>query len=190
MKIAFSREKIMNLFLKAKQKLLSIGIIVFTLVLTLIINGIQTQKIGSLSAKKDAELKKNEVLKDITRSEKAIKLYKDLFSKRDASLIMNTISNIAKDSNIKLSSIKPGKEQSYPLYTRYPFILVIGADNYHAIGKFVSRIENQPEVYYVDVISIKSQEESQAQNKELAQEPGQENKIIVNLTLSIIAFKD
>jgi len=189
MRIGYPREKSMNLFLKGRKRVLSIGIILFTLIITLIIYRIQTKKIESLCVDKDTELKKDEVLKEISRSEKTIKLYKNLLSRKDASSVMNTISNIARDSNVKLISIKPGSEENQPLYIRCPFILVIGADSYHAIGKFISSIESQSDIYFVDTISIRSQEESQTSDKELTGVSKPANKLIVNLILSVIAFK-
>jgi len=189
MRMGYSREKLMNLFLKGRKRVLSIGIILFTLIITLIIYRVQIKKIELLHVNKDSELKKNEVLKEISRSEKTIKLYKNIFSKKDASSVMNTISNIARDSNVRLISIRPGNEENQPLYIKCPFILVIDADNYHAIGKFISSIENQSDIYFVDAISIRSQEESQIPDKELTGVSKPTNKLIVNLILSIIAFK-
>ena len=189
MKIEYSQEKIMNLFLKGRKRVLSMGIILFTLFITLIIYRIQTKQIESLYVNKDTELKKNEVLNEISRSEKAIKLYKNLLSQKDASSVMNTISGIARDSNVRLISIKPAREENQPLYIKTPFILVIGADNYHAIGKFISKLENQPDIYFIDTISIKPQEESRTPAQELTQAPKPPKKLIINLILSIIAFK-
>ncbi len=103
---------------------------------------------------------------------------------------MDTISGIAKDSNVLLVSIKPGTEENQPLYIKYPFVLVIGVDSYHAIGKFISRIENQSDIYLVEAISIKFQDASRRQEKELVEVTRPTNKLIVNLTLSMIAVKD
>ncbi len=189
MKMGYSREKLMNLFLKGRKRVLSIGIILFTLIITLIIYRIQTKKIRELDVKKSAETKRNEVLKEIVQLEKTINLYKNIFSKKDAFLVMDTVSDIVKDSNVRLISIRPEKEERQPLYAKYPFTLVIGADNYHAIGKFISKIENSSDVYFVDAISIRSQEESQIPDKELTGVSKPTNKLIVNLILSIIAFK-
>ncbi len=189
MKIEYPKGKLMNLFLKGKKKVLSIGIILFTIILALIIYRIQTKKIESLYVEKDLELKKNGILEEISRVEKTIKLYRNVLSKKEASSVINTVSNIARDSNVRLISIRPGNEENQPLYIKCPFILVIDADNYHAIGKFISSIENQSDIYFVDAISIRSQEESQMPDKELTGVPKPTNKLIVNLILSIIAFK-
>lgn len=190
MKIEYAKEKLMNLFLKGRKRLLSIGIILFTLSAALIIYRIQTKQIELLYVNKDTELKKNDVLNEISRSEKAIKLYKNILSQKEASSVMNTLSGIARGSNVRLISIKPAREENQPLYIKTPFILVIGADNYHAIGKFISAIENQSDIYFIDRISIRSQEEGRTPAQEATQESKPANKLIVNLIFSIIAFKD
>ena len=180
----------MNLVIKGRKNVLMAGIIVFTLIIALIIYRIQDKNIGLLHVKKDAEQKKNEILKEISQSEKTIKLYKNLLSQKDASSVMNTVSDIARGSNINLISIKPGNEENQPLYIKTHFIVVIGTDSYNAIGKFVSLIENEPNIYYsVDSISVSSQEENRTPAQELTPEPKSTNKLIVNLTLSIITFK-
>lgn len=190
MKADYSKEKLINLFLKGRIKFLSIGLIVLTLIIAPSIYKNQTRSAESLKAKKDAEIKKNEVLKEISQSEARIKFYKTLLGKKDASLVMDTISSIAKDSNVLLVSIKPGTEENRPLCIKYPFVLVIGADSYHAIGKFISKIENQSDIYLVEAISIKFQDASRRQEKELVEVTRPTNKLIVNLTLSMIAVKD
>lgn len=178
MRIGYPREKIRDLFLKARKKVVSIGIIAFTLLLTLIIHGIQTRKIEALSVKKGIEAKKNDALKEIAQTEKRINLYKSLFGNKDAASVMNAISNIARDSKVRVISLQPDKEINLPAYIKYPFNLVIAVNSFHDIGKFINHIENQPEAYFVDAMSISTQEESQG-----------ENKLTVNVTLSIIAFK-
>jgi len=183
MRIEYPKEKLMDLFIKGRKNSLSIGVIVFTLILSLIIHRIQTKKIGELDVKKSAETKRNEVLKEIAQSEKTINLYKNIFSKKDASLIMEAVSDIVRDSNVRLISIKPEKEERQPLYVKYPFTLVVGADNYHTIGKFINKIEERPEAYFIDALSMRSQEEA------ADQAPRQTSKLIVDITLSIIEFK-
>lgn len=178
MNMRFSIEKTMNIFLKGGKKLLSIGIILAAAVLTLISYGVQARNIETMRARNSAEAKKNEALKEIAQSEKSIKLYKNIFSKKDASTVINAVNNIAKDSKVRVISIKPGNEENQPLYIKTPFTLVIEADAYHAIGKFISKIENQPEIYFIDAISIRHKKDSQLSNN-----------LIFDVTLSIIVFK-
>lgn len=189
MKIGYPKEKIMGLFFKSRKKALSIGIIIFTLIITLTVYKIQAKKIELLQIKKDTEQKKNEVLNEISRSEKTIQFYKNLLTRKDASAVMGSISNLARESNLRLISISAGNEESQPLYTKTPFVLVIDTDSYSAIGKFISKIENQPEIYFVESVSIRLQEEIRGPDKELSVAPEPKDKLRVNLILSIIALK-
>jgi len=190
MKIGYSREKLEDLFAKGRKKIISIIIIILTLIIVLSIYGTQSKKIESLRAAKDAQMKKNEVLQQIAQSEKTIKLYKELVGKKDAYTVMNTIDSIVKESSVRLISLKPETERGYPLYIEYPFSLVVATNSYHAIGKFISNIENHPDIFFIDAMSIKANGENQAQEGEPAQASKPTEKLTVNLTLTIIAFKN
>lgn len=191
MKIAFSREKLIDLLLKGKKKTLSIGIIIFTLITTLVIYGIQAKKIGSLQLEKEAEIKKNEILNDISQTEKKIRRHGNILKRKDASVVIESINEIAKGANVKITSIKPHPEKAEVLYIRYPFAIVFSADSFHLVGKFISKMENHPNAYFVDSLRIRQVEETVPSYKEL---PGMgvkpATKLVVNLVLSTIAFKD
>ncbi len=189
MNIGFSQEKLTDLFLNGRKKVLRIAIIALSLFIALIVYISQTKNIESLRIREDMERKKNDVLGEIARSEKTIKLYKNMLSQKDALSVMNVLGNIAKESNVTLVSIKPANEENRPLYIKFPFVLVIAADNYHAMGKFISKIENEPGNYSVDAINIRPQEESRGPDRELTKGAKPAKKLILNLILSIIAFK-
>ncbi|MDP2938429.1 MAG: hypothetical protein Q8N72_04245, partial [Candidatus Omnitrophota bacterium] len=84
MKAGYSRDKLIDLLLKGKKRFLSIGLIILTLIIASSIYRNQSKVIESLIVKKDTEIKKNEVLKEISQSEARIKFYKNLLSKKDA----------------------------------------------------------------------------------------------------------
>lgn len=189
MRLEFSIGKIINLFFKGKKNIFNLGIIILTLIIVSSVYRNQNKTIESLNIKKETEIKKNEVLNEISRSEKKFKSYGNLLGKKDATSVVDTIKNLAKDSGVEAISVKPGTEEVQLFYIKYPFILVISADSYHAIGKFIDKIESHPDVYFVDAISIRSQQESETLDKESAQMPKSANRLIVDLILSIIAFK-
>ncbi len=189
MEIGDSIKNLTNRLGRGKTKILNIALIILTVIIAPNVYKSNARSIASLNIRKDTESKKNGVLGEISQSEKMIKFYKNLFNKKDASLVINTINNIARDSNVKIISIKPGAEEQEPVYTRFPFVLTVSADSYHGIGKFISKIENHPDVYFVDAISIKTQEVSREQDRESGLGLKAANRVIVNLTLSIIIFK-
>lgn len=187
MKIEYSKGKLVSLLLENKEKIFSITILILALLIAAAIYRSQSRHLYLLTIKKDTEIKKNAVLGKIKESEKKIKFYKGLLKEKDASSIVNAINNIAKDSGVQIISIEPQAEEKQSLYVNYPFILTINADNYHAIGKFISKIESYSNVYFTQAISIRplgdlSNEESEGTAPKI-------NKLTVNLTLNIIAFR-
>lgn len=188
MNVEFFKGKSIALFLNGGKKFLNIVIIVVTLFVSLIIHSAQNKNFASIRDKRDEEQKKNNVLNEIIASEKRIKSLSETLGKKDESIIKDVINSIAKDSGVRLLSINAGKEEGRPLYIKYPFILVIEADSYHAIGRFISKIENQPNAYFINEMNI-SLGEPQMQEKESSGVTEKKSKLIVNLTLSIIGFK-
>ena len=174
---------LINEYRKNKNKILNILIIIVALFFARRIYIIQTKNINSLSEKKDAELKRKELLEDISQAEKKVGSYKSVINNKDISLVINTLRNIARDSSIKIVSIKPQTEQDYLVYTKYFFDLVITAGDYHRIGKFMSKIESHPDIYIVENISIRSNLEAKMRGKDKI------DKLTVNLRLSTILLK-
>lgn len=174
---------LINLISKYKNKILNILIIIVALFFANRIYINQTKNINSLSEKKDAELKRKELLEDISQAEKKIGSYKSVINNKDISLVINTLRNIARDSFVKIVSIKPQTEQDYPVYTKHSFNLVITAGDYHRIGQFMSRIESHPDIYIVENISIRPIPRAEMRGE------GRIDKLTVNLRLSTILLK-
>lgn len=142
----------------------------------------QNKSLLSLKGKIEAETKKNELLNNISQTEKMIKAYKNLLNKKDISLSITIISNIAKDCKINIVFIKPAAVENYPVYIRYPFDLVINAGNYHILGKFINKLESHPDVFFVDKINIRPVDKSK--------ESAKGYNVTADLTLSTIVFRD
>lgn len=159
---------------KYKNSIFNIALILLALIIFSKIYKKQNETIESLQKQTQEAIKKNEVLEDLSQMEKKIILYNNLLSKKDSGSAINTIGNIAKETNIKIISIRPLQEQRYPEYIKIPFDLTVNAHNYHALGKFISRIENQQDVYLIDSMGISTD----AQTKELT----------VNLKISTVVL--
>lgn len=67
----------------------------------------QTKKIQTLEVNRDAESQKNSLLNEINKLEKVVDSYKKNFNKEDSLGFITTINNIAKNSGVKIISIKP-----------------------------------------------------------------------------------
>ena len=186
----YSTEQLMGMVYKNKKSILAVGIIiVFTLVASSIIHKVQAKKIETLNSRKEMESKKNDILREIGRSEKTIKLYKSIFGDKDVSSITGMINSMAKGSSVTLISIQPGSEEKQPFYSKSSYLLMIGANNYHAIGKFISKIESEPDIYFIDKISIGVQEGKAGRSGEAGIAANPAYKFTVNLILSVITFK-
>ncbi len=135
----------------------------------------QLRDLASLKQEKETEIKKNAALEEVGKLEKRLNAYKNFLVKKDTSLVIGALSDMAKVSGIEISSIRPETEQKFPTYAKIPFSLEMSADNYHALGKFISKMESSPDIYTVEDINIKTQ--------------GQGDKLSVSLKVNKISFK-
>jgi Tfp pilus assembly protein PilO len=170
---------LVELINKYKTKVLDIGLIILALIIAGNIYGGQAKQIDSLKEKQEEEIKKNELLQSIAGLEEQVGSYKNLFTERDINLVIGTISNIARASNVNIVSIKPESEEKNPDYIRLPFSLTVGTANYHVLGKFIANVEGAPDLFIIDTVTISPQEGMAA---------GQNKEFIANLRISTIVF--
>jgi len=108
----------------------------------------------TLAASADMEKKKNDLLSEISTLEKKFAFFKDHINTKAPAAVINSLGNIAKESNVKLTSIKPGTEDKSADYVRYPFELSVSAADYHSFSRFISNLERSPELYTVDRLDV------------------------------------
>jgi Tfp pilus assembly protein PilO len=140
---------------KHKNIILNIGVIIIFLIIA---NGIykdQSLTLANLERSREVEMKKNAALGNISVLEKKISLYRDFLNKKDLASMINNISNIARESEIRIISIRPQNEKDQGDYIKYPFVLSIAAQNYHKLGQFIARLESSPDVYIIESISVR-----------------------------------
>jgi Tfp pilus assembly protein PilO len=141
----------------------------------------EQKNLALLKEKKETETKKNAVLEEIKQSEKVIFAYKDFINGKDITAVINTLNKTAKEFSINILSMRPLPEESFPLYTKFPFNLRIEVNDYHTIGKFISRLESHPDIYEVETVTIAPDSNA----------PGAEvNKLIIDLKISTFLIKD
>lgn len=145
---------VIPLITKQKNNILHLAILMLSVIIAVNIYKGQVKKIASLNEKKEAAQRKNALLQDISRFEKRIDLYKGVINNKDVSAIINTLSNIAKDSSVRIISIRPRPETDYPAYIKYYFSLSVTAKDYHTIGKFIGRLENSTDIYIIDNVDM------------------------------------
>jgi len=167
--------KFLNLY---KNKTLSALIIIISLIIASSIYKSQAKNIKLLTQNKETETKKNEAIDKIMETDKAFKSYQKVLKKKDINTAINTISNIAQDSNIIINSLKPAKEEVGPVYIKYPFELLVSADSYHNIGRFISKVEAHGDIYFVDSLNIRA-----------ADVPNTPHKLTASIVLSTIELR-
>lgn len=166
---------------KYKNKVLNAAVVLLTLIIISNIFKGQSQQVKALNETRAAELKKNEILSSISSLEKKISAFKKIFGKRDPSAVINSLSIIARESNVKIISITPKGQDNRSAYTKYPFDLVVGVENYHSLGKFVSNIESSNDLFFIDRMGVRPTEKSVTQE--------QKHGLTVNLSISTVSYR-
>jgi Tfp pilus assembly protein PilO len=149
---------------KYKNVTFNIALIILAIMVSVSMYKKQNKAIELLNQQKGNELKKNDILEDIGRLEKKINSYKSVFVKKDTDLVIGNLNNFAKESGIRITSIKPTPEQRYNDYTKFPYELDIKASSYHGFGKFISKLESSRDIFLVENIMIKFEETNRELN--------------------------
>lgn len=170
-----------ELFEQNKNNIINLSIVILALFIAFQIYSQISEKTNLLTQQKDNELKKNEASSEIAAFEKKIEDYKKVFVKRELGAVMDTVSSIARECAVRVVSIKPEKEETAADYIKSSFAVTINAPDYHALGDFISRIENYKDIYFVDEIRIDSSGFDRA-----SEGPGE--KLKVSLKISIISY--
>jgi len=145
-----------DFFNKNKSKIINAGIILLAIFAAAYLYNMQNQQLDSLRKNKDEEVKKNEVLESLNRVEKRINSYKQVLNRKDLGAVIGAMTDIAKDARIKVISVKPGTEQQYADYIKSDFLIVVKVPNYHALGQFISKVENYKDLFFVEDVNILS----------------------------------
>ena len=141
---------------RSKNKIINLIVIILALILAFQFYKSTNERVSSLIQQQNSELEKNKVIEDIAILEKKADAYKKVFIKRDLSSIMDTISSIAKNTSVKIISVKPYTVEDMGNYSNSSFLIMLSAPSYHALGDFISKIENHDDIYLVNEISINS----------------------------------
>jgi hypothetical protein len=145
-----------SLIERNKNKIVNFGVIILALVIALQFYRSADGQRNSLIQQQDKEIEKNKVTEDIALLEKKAEVYRKVFVKKDLASIMDTISSIAKDTSVRISSVKPLTAEALDNYFNSSFLITLNAPSYHALGVFISKIENHKDIYLVNDISINS----------------------------------
>lgn len=166
---------------KNKNKIINFCVIILALVIAFKFYKSANDQVGSIIQQQNNELEKNKVIEDIVTLEKKAEVYKKLLVKKDFASIMDMISGIAKNTSVKIVSVKPYAEERFDNYFSYSFSITLNVPSYHVLGDFISKIENYKDIYLISEISINSI----ASNAVVA---GANAALVVNLKINTIAY--
>ncbi|MDD5130228.1 MAG: hypothetical protein PHS66_04155 [Candidatus Omnitrophica bacterium] len=137
-----------------KNTIINIAIIVLSLIIALQLYLSANGQVSSLIQQQDNELEKNKVFENIAVLEKKTETYKKTFVKKDLALVMDVIYGIAKNTSVKILSVKPVAEESMVNYFKSSFLITLTAPSYHNLGEFISKIENHGDIYLVSEVNV------------------------------------
>jgi Tfp pilus assembly protein PilO len=159
----------------------NVSLLVIALIIAFKIYNKQVTNIGLLNQQKNAEMEKNKVLLKLGELGVKVKAYKEYINSKDLSSSINTISELARDSTVEITSIRPAGEEDHGIYIKYPYDLKVASDSYHNIGNFISKLENHPSVFLVESAGI---------TPGAGQDESQPEKVSVDLRISTIWLKN
>ncbi len=145
-----------SLINKNKNKIFNIVLIIIALFVALNIYKKQMANIDYLKANIVEEEKKNWTLDNIGKLDAKIDSYRKLLPRKERDSSINDISNIARNSGIKITGIRPSGEEVFPDYTKYIFDLAIISPDYDSLARFINTLENNQNVYMVNALDIRS----------------------------------
>jgi Tfp pilus assembly protein PilO len=142
---------------KYKSIVLNIVLVISALILSYNFYQDQEKALKNLKQKIEAQGKRNKGLEEVDKLNQKIKEFKKKANKNDVSSNLNTIAKLAKANSVTIASIRPGSKKEFPLYTKYPFSLQVILDkDYNSLGAFISALENDPAIYFVESFEVRS----------------------------------
>jgi len=154
-----------DFFSKNKNKIINAGVILLAIFVALYLYSMQSQQLSSLEESKNEEIKKSEVTESLIRVEKRINSYKQTFNRKDLGSVIGAMTDISKETRVKVISVKPGVEQQYAEYIKTSFLIVVRVADYHALGQFIGKVENYKDLFLVEEVNIAKVGSSQNDKK-------------------------
>ena len=140
---------------RSKSLILNVIVGIVALMIALQIYKGKMKEKDSLLLEKETEQKKNAVLANIADLEKDMDVLQTYVAKKDSSDIVNILSNIAKQSSVQITSIRPQSSESGNFYTKDLFTLSVSAPDYHELSKFVANVESYPEnIFIIEAVNV------------------------------------
>ena len=169
-----------------KNQIFNIMIIVLALIIANVLYKNQARTAESLKIQKEEAIRVNELLSQISASESEINLYKDALGVNETSELINEINSIAKQSEVKIISIKPGEKTLFSSYSKQKFEISVTSPSSHYIGKFVNGLENSSAAFIVEDFNEAS---TTGETQYGQQEEGAGEGVIAKIILNAISVR-
>jgi Tfp pilus assembly protein PilO len=151
-KIDFSNiNDVLNELLKNRKIIINIGLFILTFIVSWQINTKFNKINTALKEQIILERRKNELVDRLINSEKKLLYYKDILKKKETPKIINSLTRLAQESGVKIVSIRPERAKEYAIYAKVPLRLSLHAENFHNIGKFISKLESLSDLYKIEL---------------------------------------
>lgn len=161
-----------------KRQNLILGFLIFFIGLIVVKNTHQNQnkKIASLKDQIRQLEEKENILKEIQILEKKIERYKERFTKKDVSSLIEELTRNAGICNLKVSSIRPEPEKLKENFVWQPITMEL-TGGYHNLGRFLALLEKNPQIKIEEIRT----------SKIVGEEKGEDLRS--NLSISSISLK-
>ena len=153
MAFEFNRNFDISFVLSKQKMILFILTVVLSLLFALGAYKSQKKKVRMLEKKIKEEKALNKMVEDIKLQEKQFTKYSAEFAEKDAALIVEEISEFARASGVKISSLAPQKRIDSGILRILPFDLEVKG-LYHQLGDFLSRIESSTIMLHVVRVNL------------------------------------
>jgi len=168
-------------FIKNKNRIINAVIILAGIFFAFKIYNAQIKELTLLKETKENEIKKNVVLNDLGEVVKKYNSYEEFVNRKDPSSVITIVGELAKQSAIEINSIKPSQIENTPFFSKYFFDLKLTSNGYHSVGEFIARLESNPAIFSVEMITISPREGQRSQTTD---------KVNVDLKISTILLKN
>lgn len=167
-----------TLLTKYRNTAFNIGLVLVALIVARVIYTNQYKNIVDLRKNISQEEQKNTLFSELNLTQRKLSAYKHVFVKKEVSSIINDITQAARDSGVRIISIKPGEEQKHLGYSELLIDLNVGVSDYQSLAKFIANLENSAYLYLMRSCFIKPQ----VLTAEIAK--GKQDRLLVQTTIS------
>ncbi|MCK4858928.1 MAG: type 4a pilus biogenesis protein PilO [Candidatus Omnitrophica bacterium] len=171
---------------QVKTGIVSLAIVLFTLIAGMnFIYQPAKKRIKKIEDAQKIEKEKNSLLKEISVAQKNIQKHRlRLFPSKDTSYLLNQVTKLANESNVKITSITPKPFVQEKHYQKLSLVLVLET-SYNQLGQFISKLESS--YYFISVGKIIANKKGRS-GKSSTEDTDASQAIKINVDLQVDLF--